>query len=425
MKQAKVSIWRQIFSYKMLLCVFTGFTSGLPLYFLYQLIPAWLRSEQVDLKTIGFFAIIGLPYTWKFIVAPLFDRYYPNFLGRRRSWMFITQIILLGLIALFGQFKPTEDIKAIMILATCVAFVSAVQDIVVDAYRREILSDEELGLGNSVHVNGYRIAGLIPGGLALIISDHYSWEIVFLFTAFFMTPGLILSLLLSKEPQILENNNHLPFHKAFVIPFQEFFTRKGLWAGLGTLLFILLYNLGDSYAATLQSAFILDMGFSKTDLGTAVKINGLWASIVAGMLGGVLMLKIGVNRSLWIFGVFQMVMLLGFAWLASHGKFEIIGTYERFALSAVIVGEYIGIGLGTACFVAYISRETNPLYTATQFAIFTSLTAVPSKLIGATSGILAESVGFYQFYWICFFMAIPGMLMLFKVAPWNEKTKAA
>lgn len=421
MEPVKSSIWQQIFSYKMLLCVFTGFTSGLPLYFLYQLIPAWLRSEQVDLKTIGFFALIGLPYTWKFLVAPLFDRYYPNFLGRRRSWMFFTQITLLALIACFGLFKPTQDIQAIMVLAAAVAFVSAVQDIVVDAYRREILSDEELGLGNSIHINGYRIAGLIPGGLALIISDHYPWEVVFLFTALFMIPGLILSLVLSKEPQILQDNRHLPFHEAFVIPFKEFFQRKGVWAGVGTLVFMLLYNLGDSFAATLQSAFILDMGFSKTDLGTAVKINGLWASIVAGMIGGVLMLKIGVNRSLWIFGVFQMVMLLGFAWLASHGKFETIGAYERFALSAVIIGEYIGIGLGTACFVAYISRETNPLYTATQFAIFTSLTAIPSKLIGATSGILAESVGFYQFYWICFFLAIPGMLCLFWVAPWREK----
>lgn len=421
MEPVKSSIWQQIFSYKMLLCVFTGFTSGLPLYFLYQLIPAWLRSEQVDLKTIGFFALIGLPYTWKFLVAPLFDRYYPNFLGRRRSWMFFTQITLLALIACFGLFKPTQDIQAIMVLAAAVAFVSAVQDIVVDAYRREILSDEELGLGNSIHINGYRIAGLIPGGLALIISDHYPWEVVFLFTALFMIPGLILSLVLSKEPQILQDNRHLPFHEAFVIPFKEFFQRKGVWAGVGTLVFMLLYNLGDSFAATLQSAFILDMGFSKTDLGTAVKINGLWASIVAGMIGGVLMLKIGVNRSLWIFGVFQMVMLLGFAWLASHGKFETIGAYERFALSAVIIGEYIGIGLGTACFVAYISRETNPLYTATQFAIFTSLTAIPSKLIGATSGMLAESVGFYQFYWICFFLAIPGMLCLFWVAPWREK----
>lgn len=418
---ATPSIWREIFSYKMLLCVFTGFTSGLPLYFLYQLIPAWLRSEQVDLKTIGFFALIGLPYTWKFLVAPLFDRYYPNFLGRRRSWMLITQLILLGLIACFGFFNPTEDIKAVIALSAAVAATSAVQDIVVDAYRREILTDQELGLGNSIHINGYRIAGLVPGGLALIISDYYPWETVFLFTALFMIPGMILSLFLSKEPAILEDNRHLPFYEAFIIPFKEFFQRKGLWTAIGTLTFMLLYNLGDSFAGTLQTAFILDMGFSRTDLGTAVKINGLWASIISGMIGGVLMLRIGVNRSLWIFGVFQMLMLLGFAWLASHGKFETIGSYERLALSAVIIGEYIGIGLGTACFVAYISRETNPLYTATQFAIFTSLTAVPSKLIGATSGALAESVGFYQFYWICFMMAIPGMLCLFWVAPWNEK----
>lgn len=417
----KQSIWKQIFSYKMLLCVFTGFSSGLPLYVLFQLVPAWLSSTGVSVKTIGFFTIIGFPYTWKFIISPLLDRYYPNFLGRRRSWMFITQIALLALLALLGQFNPSTDIQTVAMLSAAVAVFSAVQDIVIDAYRREILTDAELGLGNSVHVNAYRIAGLIPGGVSLVLADSMPWDMVFIFTALFMIPGLVLSLFLSKEPNVPQIDRSTPFYKAFALPFKEFFGRKGVYAGLGLILFIFLYKFGDSLATSLQTKFILDMGFSKTDIGTVVKLNSLWASIISGMLGGIMMIRLGINRSLWLFGIVQLVTILGFAWMASYGKFETIGGYELFVLTTVIIGEYVGVGLGTAAFVAFMARETNPLYTATQLAIFTSLAAIPSKIFGAFSGVLVEDYGYYTFFWICFFVGIPGMLMLFKVAPWNEK----
>lgn len=424
-EQAKPSIWQQIFTRNMMLCIFTGFTSGLPLYVLFQLVPAWLASSNVDVKTIGFFTLIGFPYTWKFIIAPLLDRYYPNFLGRRRSWMFITQITLLGLLALLGQFNPSQDIQTVAMLSTAIAVFSAVQDIVVDAYRREILSDTELGLGNSVHVNAYRIAGLIPGGVSLVLADSMPWESVFIFTALFMLPGLILSLFLSREPNVPQMDRSEPFYRAFTQPFKEFFNRKGVVSALGLILFLFLYKFGDAMATSLQTPFILDMGFSKTDIGTVVKINSLWATIISSMIGGMLMIRLGINRSLWLFGLVQLITILGFAWMASHGKFETIGTYEHFVLTTVIVGEYIGVGLGTAAFVAFMARETNPLYTATQLAIFTSLAAVPSKIFGAFSGVLVESYGYYQFFWICFFIGIPGMLILLKVAPWNEEKQAS
>lgn len=421
MEQIKPSIWQQIFTKNMLRCIFTGFTSGLPLYVLFQLVPAWLTSNEVDIKTIGFFTLIGFPYTWKFIISPLLDRYYPNFLGRRRSWMLMTQVALLALLALLGQFNPAQSIQTVAIIATAIAVFSAIQDIVIDAYRREILSDAELGLGNSVHVNAYRIAGLIPGGVSLVLADSMPWDSVFIFTALFMLPGLALSLFLSKEPNVPEIDRSVPFYHAFTLPFKEFFGRKGMAAGLGLILFIFLYKFGDSLATSLQTKFILDMGFSKTDVGTVVKLNSLWASIISGMIGGVMMIRLGINRSLWIFGFVQLITILGFAWMASHGKFETIGTYEHFVLTTVIIGEYIGVGLGTAAFVAFMAKETNPLYTATQLAIFTSLAAIPSKIFGAFSGVLVENYGYTNFFWICFIVGIPGMLMLFKIAPWHAK----
>ncbi len=421
----QTSLLSQIFTRNMLLCIFTGFSSGLPLYVLSQMVPAWLTSNQVDVKTIGFFTLIGFPYTWKFMISPLLDRYYPNFLGRRRSWMFITQIALLLGIIILGHFDPIQNIRTVAAIATAIAVFSAMQDIVIDAYRREILSDMELGLGNSIHVNAYRIAGLIPGGISLILADFIPWHSVFIFTALFMLPGLALSLFLGKEPPTPEIDRSVPFYQTFTLPFKEFFTRKGVAAGLGLITFIFLYKFGDSLATSLQTKFILDMGFSNTDIGTVVKLNSLWASIGSGIVGGIIMIRLGINRSLWLFGLVQLVTILGFVWMASYGKFNIIGTYERFVLTTVIIAEYIGVGLGTAAFVAFMARETNPLYTATQLAIFTSLAAIPSKLFGAFSGVLVENYGYYTFFWLCFIIGIPGMLCLFWVAPWTESEQKA
>jgi len=394
---------------RILICIFTGFSSGLPLYILISLLPAWLKSEGVSLKEIGLFALIGLPFTWKFIWAPLFDRFIPT-LGRRRGWLLITQVGLLITLPIFGFFHPQLDIRTIAFFCVLVAFLSASQDVVLDAYRRELLPDVELGLGNAVHVNAYKIASLVPGSLSLILADHMDWSSVFMITALFMLPGLVMTLLIT-EPT-LKNVSPKTLRAAVVEPFQEFIARNGLKSALTVLLFIFLYKLGDSMATALATPFYLEMGFSKTEIGLVAKNAGLWPSVIGGMLGGVWMMRLGINRALWIFGAVQMLAILGFAWLAMVG--------HSLPWLALVIGlEALGVGLGTAAFVAYIAQTTNPLYTATQFALFTSLAAVPRTFANAATGYLVEYFGWVHFFVLCFVLAIPGMLLLLKVAPWK------
>ncbi len=419
----KSSVFSQIFSRNMLICIFTGFSSGLPFYILISLLPIWLRSEQVDLKTLGYFTAVTLPFTWKFLWSPLLDRYSMPFLGRRRGWILVSQILLLISMALFGFISPhtNQGLTLIAGLATLCSFFSANQDVVLDAYRREILSDEELGLGNSIHVNAYRIAGLVPGSLSLILSDYLPWQTVFIITALFMLPGIFMTLFISREPKI-ELNSHRTLKDNVIEPFKEFFNRKGIWSALAILAFIFLYKLGDSMATALISPFYLDMGFSNSQIGLVAKNASLWPMVIASIIGGIVMLKIGINKALWLFGVVQIITILGFAWLAKQGPFAQIGTYELFALSLVIAAEYIGIGLGTSAFVAFMARETNPLYTATQLALFTSLSALPRATLNTQAGTLINWLGYYDYFWLCFFLAIPGMLCLIWIAPWRQKS---
>ena len=300
----------------MLICILTGFSSGLPLYILIALLPAWLRSNGLDLKAIGLFSLIQLPFTWKFLWAPFFDRFSPP-LGRRRGWLIISQLALLLTIPIFGLLRPTLDLGFIIALAGAMAFFSASQDIVLDAYRRELLMDAELGLGNSIHVNAYKIAGLIPGSLSLILADHLPWNTVFVITALFMLPGIAMTLFVS-EPAL---SNGLPktLKAAVVEPFQEFINRNGLKSAGLILAFIFLYKLGDSMATALATPFYLDLGFSKTEIGLIAKNAGLWPSVIGGLMGGIWMIKLGINRALWLFGAFQMIAILGFYGLATLG----------------------------------------------------------------------------------------------------------
>ncbi|HJU22930.1 MAG TPA: AmpG family muropeptide MFS transporter [Casimicrobiaceae bacterium] len=405
--------WREaLLNRRMLICVFTGFSSGLPLYLLINLLPAWLRSEGVDLKTIGFFALIQLPYTWKFVWSPLLDRYAVPLFGRRRGWMLVTQLVLLVSIPLFGALHPQADIMAIVALSTIVAFFSASQDIVLDAFRREILPDAELGLGTSIHVNAYRVSSLVPGALALILADRVPWSSVYLVTALFMLPGIAMTLAVSEPPLVRGRPTNL--REAIVEPFHEFIARNGVRNALIVLLFIFLYKLGDSMATALATPFYLDMGFSKTDIGVIAKNAGLWASVIGGLLGGLWMVKIGINRALWLFGIVQVVSILGFAWLAY------VNRPDRLLLALVIAFEALGVGLGTAAFTAFIARTTDPRYTATQYALFTSLAAVPRTVINASTGWVVEQTGWLDFYLLCAFLALPGMALLLRVAPWRE-----
>jgi PAT family beta-lactamase induction signal transducer AmpG len=412
-----MTVWRNLFTLRMLICVFTGFASGLPLYLLLNLVPAWLRTEHVDLKVIGAFALIQFPYTWKFLWSPLLDRYAVPMLGRRRGWMLLTQGALFVVIAALGVLSPQRDMPTIVAVTTLLAFLSATLDISLDAYRRELLLDHELGLGNAVHVNAYRVAGLVPGSLALILADRLPWDMVFVITALFMLPGMAMTILVS-EPQRARPPASLV--EAVVEPFHEFVSRSGWQSAMLILAFLFFYKLGDSLCTSLATPFYLDMGFSKSQIGLVAKNAGLWPAVVGGLLGGVWMLKIGINRALWLFGGIQVFSIFGFFWLATYGVHS-DGSPVDLARLAVVIGlEAFGVGLGTAAFVAFIAKTTHPAHTATQFALFSSLAAVPRTFVNASAGWLVEQMGWSGFFLVCAALAIPGMLLLVKVAPWNE-----
>lgn len=414
-----VADWKKLFlTRRMLICVFTGFSSGLPLYLLLNLVPAWLKTEGLSLKLIGAFALIQFPYTWKFLWSPLLDRYALPLLGRRRSWMLLTQVLLVGAIAGLGQIAPATQVGLVLLLTAVIAFLSATQDIVLDAFRRELLPEIELGLGNAIHVNAYKVAGLVPGSISLILADHLSWGWVFAITALFMLPGVALSLMVAEPAATAAPPRTL--RQAVVEPFHEFFSRHGIRAALLVLAFILLYKLGDSLCTALATPFYLDMGFSKTEIGLVAKNAGLWPSVIGGLVGGIWMVKLGINRALWVFGVLQWIAILGFAWLAWLGPAP--ADAGRLAVLAAVIGvEAAGVGLGTTAFVAYMARTTHPAYTATQLALFTSLMAVPRTFINASAGWLVESLGWFDFFMLCAVLAVPGMALLLKVAPWDVR----
>lgn len=409
--------WRHYFSREMFICVSLGFSSGLPLFILYNLLSAWLKSENVDLKAIGLFALVGFPYTWKFVWSPLMDRFHFPLLGRRRGWMLITQLILLGAVGAMGFFSPAEDLTAIVFLSAVIAFLSASQDIVIDAYRREMLTDEQQGSGTALFVNAYKLSTLVPGSLSLILSDHISWQAVFAVTSLFMLPGILTTLLIA-EPRIY-GQPPKNLREAVVLPFREFIHRSGWSHALLVLAFIFLYKLGDSMATALATPFYLDLGFTRTQIGLVAKNAGLWASLAGGILGAVWLEKTGVNRGLWIFGVLQAVAILGFAALAQTGVST--NEYATLLLGAVIGLEAFAVGLGTAAFTAYIATTTDPRYTATQYALFTSLAAVPRTFFNAATGYIVAETGWFVFFLLCFALALPGMMLLPRIAPWNPK----
>lgn len=421
MNKKQVSLLRTIFSTKMLICIFTGLASGLPFYLLIQLLPAWLTSEGLNIKAIGAFSLTQLPYILKFVWAPFMDNISLFGMGRRRGWMFLSQIILLFFIAILGCFSPTLNIWIIATLCFIIALFSATQDIALDAFRQEILSDTELGLGNSIHINVYRLASLVPGSLSLILSHFLPWSSVFMVTALFMLPVIIITLLI-KEPinkQIPKPHN---FEDIIIKPFLEFIERKGVKSAMTILAFIFLYKLGDSMAISLATTFYMKMGFSLPDIGLVAKNAQLWPGILGGIMGGILMIKIGINRALWYFGFVQVFSILGFVWLSIEGPFNDIGVSEKIMLAIVISVESLGVGLGSAAFVAFIAKTTNPLYTATQFALFSSIASVPRTLINSTTGIMVEYLGWTNFFGLCTLLAIPGMVLLLKVAPWNKRS---
>lgn len=429
-------------SRKMSALIFLGFSSGLPLYLTSQTLQAWMTKENIDLAAIGLFSLVGIPYSLKFLWAPILDRFVPPFLGRRRGWLVITQLGLFLAIAAMGFQNPRTALDMLAINAVFIALFGATQDIAADAYRVDILPppDEQsdnldalkklslieiqqlnekdrgnlqkandMGVGVAVFVLGFRTALLVTGSLALILADRMPWSQVYWLMAALMGVG-ILAAWFAPEPEKSATPETL---KAAVIePFIDFFQRKGITSGLMILVFIVLYKLGDAIANNMSVPFLLDIGFTQTDIGAIKGGMGIIATIVGTLSGGVFLSRWGINRSLWIFGGFQAVSNLAYLALANAGQ-----NYPLMILTINI--ENFCAGLGTAAFLAFFMSLCNQEYSATQYALLSSLYAFSQNIVVAPAGLIAKQTGWPLFFFLSFLISFPGLALLPIFAPWN------
>ena len=405
--------WREtlpaMLSGRMLLALLMGFASGLPLLLTGSVLQAWLKDGGIKLTDIGLFALVGLPYTLKFLWAPLFDRYALPRLGRRRGGLVITQLALAAALAALSLARPTpEHLFWIAAASLIVAFFSASQDIVIDAYRRESLADDELGLGSALYVNGYRVGMLLAWGGGLILADHTSFAFMYQLMAACMAACVIVTFYAPEPP--LPKGRPTTLRQAFVLPLRDYMEREGAWLALA---FILLYKIGDTMASSMTTPFYLEIGYSKTEIGAVVKLFGFWATIAGGTIGGILILRIGMARALWLFGLGQMLSTVGFVALAYLG-------HNTIALAGVIAIENFTGGLGTTAFVGFMAALTNRRFTATQYALLSSLMGIPRVLLSAPTGWLAVSLGWPGFFALCTLLAIPGLMLIRGVARLSE-----
>ncbi len=388
-----------------------AFSSGLPLALTSGTLQAWLTVEGVDLATIGALTLVGLPYTWKFLWAPFMDRFVPPFLGRRRGWLVVTQVLIACGIAAMAFCSPRDDLAWIAAIAVFVAFMSASQDIAFDAYRADVSTPEQRGLAAAFTVVGYRLAMLTSGALALVLVagsgfiPAIGWQNTYLVMAALMVVAVVVTLA-GREPAV----DVVPpksLEAAVFAPLREFFSRPGAWT---LLLLIVLYKLGDAFAGSLTTAFLLrGAGFSLSDVGYVNKGMGLAATIVGAIFGGALMIKLGLYRALFAFGVLQAVSNLTFMWLAASGK--------SYPLMMLAIGfENLSGGMGTAAFVALLMALCDHRFTATQYALLSALSAFGRVYVGPAAGYATDpaylGMSWPTFFFWTFVMALPGLLLL-------------
>ncbi len=387
-----------------------GFASGLPLFLTSRTLQAWLTDANVNITTVGALSLVGLPYSLKFFWSPFLDRFVPPLLGRRRGWILLTQVFLVVAISLLAFQQPTKTLTGIVLFALLVAFLSATQDIAVDAYRTDVLEPLEMGAGAAINVLGYRIALLVTGSLALILADRLPWSTVYLLMAGVMTIGIIATIV-APEPEA-ESSPPASLDEAVVMPFREFFQRSGIGRAVAILGFIVLYRLGDALVNNMATPFLLKMNFTKTDLAYVQGGMGLLATIVGTLLGGAILSKLGINRSLWVFGGLQAASNLVYLALA------LVGRNYSLMIMAINVENFCG-GLGTAAFVAFLMSLCDRRFSATQYALLSSLFAFSRDILVAPAGGLAELVGWAPFFAITIVLALPGLALLPIFAPWN------
>jgi PAT family beta-lactamase induction signal transducer AmpG len=391
----------------MLAVLLLGFSSGLPIGLTGSTLQAWMKSENVDLSVIGLFTLAGLPYALKFLWAPLMDRYVPPFLGRRRGWLIVTQVALVGAIVAMAFSQPRDQTFLTALLAVMTSFFSASQDIVADAYKTDILRADEVGPGSSLSILGYRLAMLVSGALALILADHLPWRTVYLIMAAAMGVGILTSLF-APEPEVPPQTPRT-LGDAVVLPFKEFFKRRGSFE---VVAFTVLYKLDAVLTVALMTPFFLEMGFTKTDIGAVTKGFGLIATLVGTLAGGWTMVHLGMKRSLWVFGftqAFAGLSFLGVAHLGHHYPMMVVA----------IAAENFFSGMGNAAYAGFLLSMCDRRFSATQYALLSSLMAVTRNVLGAPAGYLAQSLGWEGYYVMCTVVSAPAFLLLLRYDRWQ------
>jgi PAT family beta-lactamase induction signal transducer AmpG len=388
---------------------FLGISSGLPIALILSTLKALLLDEGFDLKTIGFFSLVSLPYTFKFFFAPIIDSCAVPFLtkifGQRRSWIILSQLLLAIFISSLGIAGILGNVSNIAIFAFLVAFTSASQDIVIDGYRIELIAKENQGLAASFYVYGYRIGMLISGAGALALAEIIDWDAIYLLMALTMLTTTAITLCAEETRKNFQQKSHdfsSWFQNAVIEPFHDF-TRHKKW--LVILAFVICFKLGDVFAGSLTLPFLLEIGFSKIEIASIVKTFGLFATLFGVFIGGILAKKIGIMKSLWIAGVTQMLSNLTFSYLAQIG-------HDPNLLYLVIFIENLSGGIGDAVFVAYLSSLCNAAFSATQYALLVSCATLARSLLTASAGVFAESLGWHDFFILSTFLAAPGLIFL-------------
>ena len=393
---------------------FFGFSSGLPFYVIKDVLKFWMTDVNVDIGTIGLFALVGMPYTVKFVWSPMMDGFVPPFLGRRRGWILMTQIGLMITIAILGQFDPKISLWWIAVFALCVNFFGASQDIALDAFRREYLTSNELGFGTGVWMNAWRLGTFVAVGFSVLADYDFSWSFIFIALSGVMGVGVVTNLMVP-EPEI---DAPLPVNlkEAIIDPFEEFFHRNG---AILILLFVLLYKIGDNMAGTMTIPFIVQMGFSKADYFVIVKGVGMLGLFGGVLVGGSIMIRLGIAKSLYCFGILQAISTAFFALLNMVDHTSLFWmNYSQILLGVIVGFEFFATGLGQAAYATYMAIQTNKRFTATQYALLTSLMGVPGVFAAASTGYLTDYIGWNLFYGVCALIALPGMLILVKIVPW-------
>lgn len=410
--------WRQWGNRRLLVTVLLGFSSGLPLALSGGALQAWFASVDIDIRAIGLVSLVGTPYALKFLWSPLMDRFVPPVGGQRRGWLFLCQLLLMLVIVALGSLVPQRDLELMLWLALLLAFVSASQDIAVDAYRTDLLHSEERGFGAALAVAGYRVALLAAGAGALILADQIGWRHTYWWLAGLMGVGL-LATWIGPRP-VHEVSAPRSLRAAVIEPFRDFLNRR---AALLLLVFIVLYKFGDAFAGTLTTAFLIQgLNFSTTEVGIVGKGFGLAATLVGALFGGVLMYRLRLFRALLLFGLLQALTNLGFAGLAAMGAEH---EFIYWGMVAAVGLENLAGGMGTAAFVALLMSLCNHHYTATQYALLSALSAVARIVVGPPAGVLVYQLGWAPFFLLTFMLALPGLWLLLRLRTVIEQADAS